>query len=156
MNGTEETMATTLLTLEEVDGWREELRKARQVRENADAKIKVLEAKLAAAQLFVSENASSKVLSSNGPGQAALKLENEPPVAETMHQAIIRLLKPFARGLEPKDISKLLREDSLTSDKIKNAHPNYIYTALMRLLQRKELVKYGASYRVAPKTDGDH
>jgi hypothetical protein len=151
--------STPLVTLEEVEGWRDELRILKQQRDAADRKIMTLEQKLAAADFFVRERAAAQVINSAvAPAPIPIpKSELFPIISDvvlppaTMHEAALTVLRRSPNGMEPKDIALAIRNDPAISDRIKSSHPNYIYTVLMRLTQRNEIIKDGTRYKLAER-----
>jgi hypothetical protein len=144
---------TPLVTVEEVDAWREDLRLLKIQQEETNSKIRDLEARLAAADFFVRERAANRIATpvlSNG------KIAPEPktPQPPTMQEAVLRIIRKNPSGLEPKQISNVIRIDPDMPPKIKNSHPNYIYTTLMRLAQRGMIKKDGATYKPVETAGG--
>lgn len=132
------TQPTVLLTLEDVDRWREELRLARQQQVELMNKIGILERKIEFAQMFVSESVGAKVIAKVVEnGHAALKDTS----GITMFDAIRRVIHAAGRPLEPREISSAIKCDSAMPEKIRNSHPNYLYTALMRMKDQSKLIK---------------
>lgn len=152
---------TILLTLEDVDSWREELRQLSSQHMSLGRRIAELQKKLADAQPFVAVAAAkraedqAKAILTNPDGTFKIfggqKLELPP---SSMFEAVMRVVqKAEGGGLEPKDISKAIKDDASLSDKIKNSHPNYIYTALKRLTDKGQLVRDSQGRYSVPKKD---
>jgi hypothetical protein len=136
---------TPLVTVEEVDEWREELRTLQNQQSEIGVKIRDLEARLAAADFFVRERALASVMGI--PTVAALSAQESIP--PTMQEAVLRIIRKNPEGLEPKQISNVIRIDPDLPSRIKGSHPNYIYTTLMRLTKRGLITKDGSVYKPA-------
>jgi hypothetical protein len=150
-----------LLTMEDVDAWREELRKILIQREELSRRADELQRKLSAAELFVREKAAERVLQheEERKNQPELLPRIEPPAEPrettptTMHDAILQVVRKSPEGLEPRQIAQLIRSNSQLSSKIRESHPNYLYTALARLAVKNQIRKEGIVYKAI---DGGH
>ena len=69
-----------------------------------------------------------------------------------MHDAIVRIVRQNPKGLEPKEIAAALKAAPDLSAKIKQSHPNYLYTALARLVNKEEIYKSGSVYKLPQKS----
>jgi len=142
---------TPLVTLEEVEEWREELRKLKDQQAMIGAKILDLEKHLTAADFFVRREHITHKLTASDLHVGATP-ETKPSMPPTMQEAVLWVLQKNPNGMEPKQISNVIRINPDMPPKIKNAHPNYIYTVLMRLVQQGTISKYGAAYKLTAKT----
>jgi hypothetical protein len=139
-------IGTPLVTLEEVDEWRDDLRSLKKQQDEIGSKIRDLEARLAAADFFVRERVAHKIV------DAALETklpETKPSMPPTMQEAILRVIRKNPDGMEPKQISNVIQIDPDLPSKLKMSHPNYIYTVLMRLVQHGQVKKEGSIYKPA-------
>jgi hypothetical protein len=71
-----------------------------------------------------------------------------PAAPATMHEAILRAVQQHPKGLEPREIAAALKAAPDLSPKIKQSHPNYLYTALARLVNKDEIYKSGTVYKI--------
>jgi hypothetical protein len=141
---------TPLVTLEEVDAWRKELRELKIQYQQTGEKVRDLETRLAAADVLMRERTHHKLVPINlTVGTPPVTMSSMPP---TMQEAVLRIIQKTPNGIEPKQISNAIKNDPDMPWKIKNAHPNYIYTVLMRLVQQNTISKEGAVYKLKAQT----
>jgi hypothetical protein len=146
-------MATVLLTMEDVDSWREELRKLTSQAADINKRIGDLQKKLADAQPFVTSAVSERLAkAAQGERQTYFVMNNVELPPNSMFEAVRAILLKVP-ALEPKDIAKTIIDDPSFPDKIRNSHPNYLYTALKRMTDRGLLVRDSQGRYSVPKTN---
>ena len=137
---------TPLLTVEEVDDWRDELRKLKAQREQVNAKINDLEARLQAAQLFMTGHAQKDIAGALDVLKG-VSIKN-PARLRCTKQCCISSARIKRDGAKA-DFKRNPDHDGRATN-IKNSHPNYIYTVLMRLVQQGLVAKEGTAYKPTP------
>lgn len=142
------------MTLEQVDEWREQLRLLTAQSTEINKKIGELQKKLADAQPFVTEAVANTLETERSaaarPQDHGDWADVTPPAS--MFGAVANILRSTP-GLEPKEIARTIREDASLPEKIKNSHPNYLYTALKRMTDRGLLVRDSQGRYSVPKTN---
>jgi hypothetical protein len=148
-------MPTVLLTMEDVSGWQERLRVLVSQVNAANREIADLQKKLADAAPFVAGAISEKIEAERAEQRPPQFFERKrlilPPAS--MFEAIQDVVVKSGVAVEPKDISTAIKADMSLPDKIRNSHPNYLYTALMRMTKRGLLVKDSQGRYTVPKTN---
>jgi hypothetical protein len=140
----------SLFAPEDVERWRNEHKRLSAQREVINRQLNALERMLSGASLYVDgqNDVDVPLFQAKVEGSEAI-VEEAPPA--TMHDAIVRIVRQNPKGMQPKEIAAALKADPNISPKIKQSHPNYIYTALMRLVNRDEIYKNGSVYKPVQK-----
>jgi hypothetical protein len=133
----------------DIERWRNELKRLQKQRETLHRQINALERILSGADMYASVDGDAEADIPLFKGEPKPAPEPEPPA--TMHDAILQIARNNPGGLEPKDFAAAIRSDGRLSIKIKQSHPNYLYTAIARLVSKEQLIKAGALYKPTPQ-----
>jgi len=154
-----DTLFPDLFEKEDVARWRDEHRRLMSVRAKINTRIQALEQMIAGATMYsktedpeVSTEPVKAEATTPETTEALPNVENTLPL--TMNDAILQVIKLNPRGLEPKQIASIIRGNSHLSAKIRESHPNYLYTALARLVVKGQIRKSGSAYKIPKQTAG--
>ena len=135
---------------EDVVKWREEKQRLMDARHKIALRIQALDQMISGAELY-SKTESGSVNEVKRERAHLLDGDEEPTDGNspplTMHDVILSIVQQNPKGLEPRQIAAAIREDESLSPKIRESHPNYLYTAIARLVTKGRLRKDGAVYK---------
>jgi hypothetical protein len=141
----------SLFAPEDIVRWKKEHKRLTQQREVINMQINALDRMLSGADLYGAAQGRHDIdvplftaAQENTPAADPAPLT--PPA--TMHEAIVRAVQQHPKGLEPREIAAALKAAPDLSPKIKQSHPNYLYTALARLVNKDEIYKSGSVYKI--------
>ena len=140
---------TPLLTLGQVEKWRQRRAELEAQIAAANDELTVIVRKLSAASEFLEPAKGHEAASSQTPPKANGAAAT-PTV--TLPEAILKTVAPYGDdGATPGEIKLALQSSGFDMAKIE-ANPGYVYTVLHRLLTRKKLERRrNGAYRLAPK-----
>jgi hypothetical protein len=148
MNSNDSNMRS-LFAPDDVVRWKNEHKRLMQAREMINMQINALERMLSGADLYGAARGHLGMPLFDGAQETkAVPEPVSPAPPATMHEAILRAVHQHPKGLEPREIAAALKAAPDISPKIKQSHPNYLYTALARLVNKDEIYKSGTVYKI--------
>jgi hypothetical protein len=146
MSNTDSNMRS-LFAPDDLVRWKNEHKRLTKQRDVINMQINALERMLSGADLYGAayrKDTDIPLFTSDQEKTA----EPAPQGPATMHEAILLAVQQHPKGMEPKEIAAALKADPNISAKIKQSHPNYLYTALARLVNKEEIYKSGSVYKL--------
>jgi hypothetical protein len=138
-----------LFAEEDIVRWREEHARLVDLRHKIGARLQALDQMISGAEAYAKTSGHrGKTAEKDHPTQTEADIPNNGnSLPLTMHDAIVQVIRLNPKGLEPREISAAIRNDASLSPKIKKSHPNYLYTAIARLVAKNQIRKDGLVYK---------
>lgn len=128
--------ASVLLTVEDVERWRAERDVLQHKVATLNGQIENLTRKLDAAHIFMSEASTQALLLTADDG------DGEDGGTTSMRMSIRQALSAAVNGLKYAELKERLCENPEFNQRLAR-NPQYIYTAVGRLAQKRQLIKHG-------------
>ena len=152
-NSTDSIFQGSLFAEDDVTKWRDEKARLVKMRQKINLRIQALEQMISGAELYYTIDRKTENETTAAKKDSYFTEEDEGRPAEvnsppsTMHDAIANIVQRHPKGLEPREIAAAIRADETLSSKIRESHPNYLYTAISRLVVKHRIRKDGTVYK---------